>query len=109
MAAYTAARIFLDEGCSGHAMQAPWLQNYDPLHNAFFSTVVAALPVVMLLGSIALLRIRIHVSALLGLTVALVIALLVYRMPWRSAAGAAVFGAAFGLFPVGWIILNIIF
>src|SRR5947199_7566560 len=86
-----------------------WLQNYDPLGNAFLSTLVAALPVVVLLGSIALLRIRIHFSALLGLGIALAIALFVYRMPAKMAAASAVFGAAFGLFPIGWLILNIIF
>jgi lactate permease len=86
-----------------------WPQNYNPLHNAFFSTLIAALPLVVLLGSIALLKIRIHFSALLGLAVALAIALFVYRMPASSVAGATVFGAAFGLFPIGWLILNVIF
>ncbi len=74
-------------------MQVPWLQNYDPLHNAFFSTAVAALPVVVLLAAIALLRIRIHLCALLGLAMALSIALAVYRMPWRAAMGSAIYGA----------------
>ena len=50
-----------------------WLQNYDPLGNAFLSTLVAVLPVVVLLGSIAILKIRVHFSALLGLAVALAI------------------------------------
>ena len=90
-------------------MQAPWFQNYDPLHNAFLSTAVAALPVVVLLGAIALLRVRIHLCALIGLAVALVIALFVYRMPTRSALGSAAYGAGFGLFPIGWTILNVIF
>src|SRR5947199_1958265 len=86
-----------------------WLQRYDPLHNPALSTIFAALPVVVLLGSIALLRIRIHFSALLGLAVALAIALGIYGMPLRAAAAAAAFGAAYGLFPIGWIILNLIF
>ena len=46
-----------------------WLQNYDPLGNAFLSTIVAALPVVVLLSAIAVFRIRIHFSALLGLSI----------------------------------------
>jgi lactate permease len=87
----------------------PWLQHYDPFGNPLLSTVVAALPVVVLLGSIAVLRMRIHFSALLGLAVALGIALFVYRMPVKAAAASTVFGAAFGLFPIGWIILNVIF
>jgi lactate permease len=90
-------------------MDAPWLQTYDPLHSPILSTVVAALPVVVLLGSIALLRMRIHFSALLGLGTALAVALLVYRMPPKAAAAASLFGAAFGLFPIGWIVLNVIF
>src|SRR5438552_3386332 len=86
-----------------------WLQHYDPLQSPFLSTLVAALPVVVLLGSIAILRIRIHLSALLGLAVALTIALGVYGMPAKAAAATAAFGAGYGLFPIGWIILNLIF
>ena len=73
------------------------------------STLLAALPVVVLLGSIALLRIRIHFSALLGLGTALAIALWAYQMPAKAACAATLYGAAFGLFPIGWMILNVIF
>ena len=86
-----------------------WLQNYNPLQNAFLSTVVAAIPVVVLLAAIAWLQIRIHLAALLGLGCALAIALFVYKMPTSSAMATAVYGAAYGLFPIGWIILNLIF
>jgi len=86
-----------------------WLQHYDPLHNRLFSTIAAAIPVVVLLGSIAALRIRIHFAALLGLAAALVVALGVYGMPVRMAVATTLFGAAYGLFPIGWIILNLIF
>jgi lactate permease len=86
-----------------------WPQNYDPFNSPVLSTVVAAVPVVVLLGSIALLRIRIHFSALLGLGTALVLALGAYHMPARAACAATLYGAAFGLFPIGWIILNVIF
>ena len=86
-----------------------WLQHYDPLGNVFLSTCVAALPVIVLLGTIAFFRIRIHVSALLGLGMALLLALAVYRMPWKAAGAALVYGAAFGLFPIGWVILNVLF
>ncbi|HEY2952883.1 MAG TPA: L-lactate permease [Verrucomicrobiae bacterium] len=86
-----------------------WLQNYDPLDNAFLSTLVAALPIVVLLGSIAVLRIRIHFAALLGLGVALVVAVLVYHMPGKAAVATTVYGACYGLLPIGWIILNLIF
>ena len=75
-----------------------WTQNYNPLGNVFLSTLIAALPVVILLGSIALLRIRIHFAAALGVTVALLVALFSYRMPPSVAAAATAYGAAFGLF-----------
>ena len=86
-----------------------WTQNYDPLHNPTLSTMLAAAPLVVLLGAIAILRIRAHFAALGGLVVALAIATGVFRMPVVTAAGATVYGAAFGLFPIGWIILNVIF
>jgi lactate permease len=86
-----------------------WAQQYNPLGNVFLSTLVAAVPVVVLLASIAFLRIRIHFAALLGLSVALGIALFAYGMPPVTAGATALYGAAFGLFPIGWIILNVIF
>ena len=86
-----------------------WSQNYDPFGNAFLSTIVAALPVVVLLSAIGVFRMRIHFSALLGLGVALAVALLAYGMPAKAAAATTIYGAAYGLFPIGWIILNLIF
>jgi len=86
-----------------------WPQTYDPFHNPVLSTFIAALPVVVLLSSIALLKIRIHLSALLGLAVALAIALFAYGMPAKPAIASAIYGAGYGLFPIGWIILNLIF
>ena len=90
-------------------MSLPWHQQYNPLHNVLLSTLIAALPVVVLLGSIAILRIRIHFSALLGLGVALAVALWAYHMPAGLAAASAVYGVMFGLFPIGWILLHVIF
>ncbi len=87
----------------------PWPQNYDPFGNAWLSTLVAALPVVVLLGAIAWLEIKIHLAALLGLGVALAVALFAFHMPVDAAFATAGYGAAYGLFPIGWIILNLIF
>ena len=86
-----------------------WQQDYNPLHNAALSTLLAALPVVVLLGAIAVLKIRIHFAALTGLAVALGVALLSFHMPFKAAAAGTIYGAAYGLFPIGWIILNLIF
>src|SRR5207245_8671058 len=86
-----------------------WTQNYDPLGNRLLSTVIAAVPVVVLLASIAFLKIRIHFAALIGLAVALIVAVAVFQMPPAAAAATTIYGAAYGLFPIGWIILNLIF
>ena len=86
-----------------------WPQTYDPFGNMLVSTAVAALPVVVLLGGIAILEIRAHLAAALGLVAAILVAIFAYGMPPHMAGLAAVYGAAFGLLPIGWIILNVIF
>ncbi|MFO7733509.1 MAG: L-lactate permease [Candidatus Aminicenantes bacterium] len=86
-----------------------WHQVYDPVHAAWMSTLLAALPIVVLLGGLAVFRLRAHVAALLGLGTALLISVLVFTMPADMALRAAAMGAAYGLFPIGWIILNVIF
>ena len=86
-----------------------WIQNYDPLHSAVLSTLVAALPLGVLLGAIAFLHMRAHLAALLGLGTILVVAVGIFGMPWKFAGASVVYGAAYGLFPIGWIILNLIF
>src|SRR6185369_323130 len=86
-----------------------WTQTYTPLGNLYLSAFVGALPVIVLLGALAFFHVKAHRAALLGLFSALAIAVFVYRMPWTMAAASAIHGAAFGLFPIGWIVLNAIF
>jgi len=86
-----------------------WSQVYDPLNNATLSTLVAALPIVVLLGSLAFFHIKAHWAAIYGLIVALAVAVFVYGMPAEMAGKTAVWGALFGLLPIGWIVLNVIF
>lgn len=87
----------------------PWTQIYNPLDNLFWSALVASLPVVVLLGLLAFFHVRAHIAALAGLGASLAIATLIYGMPVSLAVAAAVNGAAFGLFPIGWIVLCAIF
>ena len=86
-----------------------WTQTYDPLGNVFLSTILAALPVIVLLGGLAFGHLRAHVAALLGLASALAVAIVVFGMPTRLALATAAYGAAYGLLPIGWIVLNVIF
>jgi len=86
-----------------------WRQVYDPLGNPGLSTIIAALPILVLLGGLALLRLKAHLAALLGLATASLAAVFVFTMPAGMALRTAGLGAAYGLFPIGWIILNIIF
>jgi lactate permease len=87
----------------------PWVQVYDPLGNAWLSTLAAAFPILLLLGTLAVLEWKAHWAALAGLSSALLISVVVYGMPARTAAATAIYGAAYGLFPIGWIILNAVF
>jgi lactate permease len=86
-----------------------WAQVYDPFNNPWLSTAAAALPVVVLLGAIAVLEIRAHWAAAIGLATAIAVAVCAFGMPASMAGMAALYGAGFGLLPIGWIIINIIF
>jgi lactate permease len=86
-----------------------WSQVYDPFHNMLLSALVAAIPLVVLLGALAFFRIKAHWAAVLGLISALLVAILAYGMPAQMAGLAVLNGALYGLLPIGWIILNIIF
>lgn len=87
----------------------PWPQRYDPTGHWWLSALLAALPVVVLLGSLALLHMKAHYAALLGLATSILCAILIFGMPASLAAKTAVLGAGYGLLPIGWIILNVIF
>jgi len=87
-----------------------WTQSYTPVFDSLFaSAFVAALPLVVMLGLLGWFRFKAHQAALLGLLAALTVTILVYRMPPLLSAVSAVFGAAYGLFPIGWIVLCAIF
>jgi lactate permease len=86
-----------------------WTQVYDPLGSPWLSTLCAALPIVALLGSLAFLRLQAHMAALIGLASSLAIAIVVFGMPSGMAIASAGYGAAYGLLPIGWIVINVIF
>jgi lactate permease len=86
-----------------------WDQIYDPLNGKFLSTCAAALPVVTLLVLIASNRVKAHIAALVALVVANFVAIVIFTMPAGMSLRATVLGAVTGFFPIGWIVLNVIF
>jgi lactate permease len=86
-----------------------WNQVYDPLNQQALSTLVAAIPVVTLLVLLASGKIQAHLAALVALAAAILVATVVFTMPPGHAIRATLLGVATGLFPIGWIVLNVIF
>jgi len=86
-----------------------WNQVYDPFTNQVLSTIAAALPVVTLLVLIASNKVKAHIAAIIALIVANLVAIFLFTMPAGMALRATVLGAVTGFFPIGWIVLNVIF
>jgi lactate permease len=86
-----------------------WNQVYDPLNSKVLSTVAAALPVVTLLVLIASNKVKAHIAAVIALIVANLVAIVLFTMPADMSIRATILGAVTGFFPIGWIVLNVIF
>lgn len=97
-----------------------YVQNYNPTGSAVLSTLAAAVPVVTLLYLLALhptrqkdgslhLGIAAHKAAAIAAAVSLLLAMLVFHMPARTAGMSFLYGAMFGLFPIGWIVIAAMF
>jgi lactate permease len=86
-----------------------WQQVYDPFGNMLISTLLAAIPVLVMLVALGFLDIKAHIAAGLGLLAAVAVAVFAYGMPAGMAGTAAFYGGLTGLLPIGWIVLNIIF
>ena len=85
-----------------------WVQTYDPLGSVWLSTALAAAPIVILLG-LLVAGVSAAQAAFAGLATALGVAILGFGMPKSAAFAAAGYGAAFGLLPIGWIVLTAVF
>jgi lactate permease len=86
-----------------------WNQVYNPFDNTVLSTIAAAIPVVTLLVLIASGKVKAHLAAIAALIVANIIAIFVFTMPAGMSVRASLLGVVAGFFPIGWIVLNVIF
>jgi lactate permease len=86
-----------------------WIQVYDPFGRWWLSTLVAAIPVVVLFGLLAGLKVKPHWCAVAGAAAALIVAILFFRMPAALALVSFGYGVAFGLLKIAWIVLAAVF
>src|SRR5450432_1327856 len=86
-----------------------WDQVYNPFNNTVLSTIAAALPVVTLVVLIASGKVKAHIAAVVALIVANLVAIVVFTMPAGMSVRASLLGVVTGFFPIGWIVLNVIF
>src|SRR5512142_19587 len=86
-----------------------WTQVYDPLGHWWLSTLVAALPIIVLLGLLAGLRVRPHLCAIAGAATAVIVGMVVFGMPGRMATAAFGYGVAFGVLKIAWIVVAAVY
>src|SRR5579872_4238350 len=86
-----------------------WDQVYNPFNNAVLSTIAAAVPVVTLLVLIASGKVKAHIAAIIAVILTNLIAIFVFTMPANMSIRASLLGVVPGFFPIGWIVLNVIF
>ena len=87
----------------------PWTQVYDPLGYWWLSTLVAALPIIVLLGLLAGFKVKPHWCAIAGAFTAITVAILVFRMPLVLAVTSFAYGVAFGVLKIAWIVLAAVY
>ena len=86
-----------------------WNQNYDPLGHWWLSTLIAALPILVLLGLLAGFKVKAHLCAIAGAATAVLVAILVFKMPSLLAVSSFFYGSAFGLLKIVWIVIAAVF
>ena len=86
-----------------------WTQVYDPLGHWWLSTLVAALPIIVLFTLLAGLKVKPHWCAIAGALTAIVVGILVFHMPAALATSAFAYGVAYGVLKIAWIVLAAVF
>jgi lactate permease len=93
----------------GRVLMSNWNQVYNPFGNSVLSTIAAAIPVVTLLVLIASGKVKAHIAAIIAVILANLIAIFIFTMPAGMSIRATALGIVSGFFPIGWIVLNVIF
>ena len=86
-----------------------WTQIYDPLGHWWLSTLVASLPIIVLFGLLAGLKVKPHWCAIAGATTAVLVAIIFFKMPPLLAALSFGYGVAFGVLKIAWIVLAAVY
>ena len=86
-----------------------WTQIYDPVGHWWLSTLLAALPIIVLFGLLAGLRVKPHWCAIAGAATAMTVAIVFFQMPLALAAMSFGYGVAFGLLKIAWIVLAAVY
>jgi lactate permease len=86
-----------------------WTQTYDPFGHWWLSTLVAALPIIVLFALLAGFRVKPHWCAIAGALTAMAVAILFFKMPLILAAISFGYGVAFGLLKIAWIVLAAVY
>src|SRR5580704_16960288 len=86
-----------------------WQQNYDPFGNVWLSTIIAAVPLLLLFYLLAVRRTAAHIAATLAAMTCAFLAVVVFHMPLAMAAGAVASGWVYGIIRVGWVVLAAVF
>src|ERR671910_2112679 len=84
-----------------------WQHNYEPIGGSLgLSALAAAIPILVLFVMLGVMRKPAWMAAMTALASALLVAILGYRMPFGMAIISTLFGAAFGIFPIAWIVFS---
>src|SRR5215831_7937256 len=86
-----------------------WTQVYDPFGHWWLSTIVAALPIIVLFGLLAGFKVKPHLCAIAGACTAMGVAILFFHMPAPLAIASFAYGVAFGVLKIAWIVLAAVY
>ncbi|HEX8677255.1 MAG TPA: L-lactate permease, partial [Segetibacter sp.] len=86
-----------------------WTQVIDPFNNIALSALVAVVPILFIFWALIIKKMKGYKASLIAVAIAIVIAIVVYKIPVQLALLSTANGALYGLFPIGWIVISAVF